>query len=75
MVPYIRPRTRAESFADSLWPMCEPDVEVGDVRALVVCCDLECATRAGGGLLEDDRDVCLGQPLVSSTRAVLELSS
>ena len=21
----IRPRTRAESFADSLWPMCEPE--------------------------------------------------
>ena len=24
MASYIRPRTRAVSFTDSLWPMCEP---------------------------------------------------
>src|SRR5262245_9059076 len=38
--------------------------EIGDVGALVVGGDFKCASRAGGGLLEDEDDFLLPQSLL-----------
>ena len=51
-------------------------VQVGDVRALVVGGDLEGATGACGGLLEDEGNVLVRQPLdlAAGLLGLLELS-
>ena len=59
----MRPNTRAVSFIDSLWPICEPRIQVGDVGALVVGRHLERAACTGRGLLEDQGDDPAGQPM------------
>ena len=51
-------------------------VQVGDVRALVVGGDLEGATGARGGLLEDEGNVLVRQPLdlAAGLLGLLEIS-
>ncbi len=76
MPSYSRPRTRAVSLIDSLWPICEDcRVEVRHVRALVVRGHLERAACARRRLLEDQADLLLAKVLLSVPSRLAALSS
>ena len=71
---YIRPRTRAVSFAVSLWPMCEPPgPDEGDVRALVVGRDLEGTAGPRRVLLEDQHDLLADELLLLAALSLRRL--